>query len=75
MGERPECPPNRKDKQGVGVLPNPEEMELSEEKQQIAALTMTLQLVVQCMSDLESRISAIEDKLGIERVEMPEINL
>jgi hypothetical protein len=45
------------------------------EAQRTAAVAMTLQIVVQCMSDLERRISAIEDKVGIERVDMPEVAL
>jgi hypothetical protein len=54
-------------------LPDVNEVPLDSEANVNAAVAMTLQIVVQLMSELEKRICAIEDKVGIERVDMPEV--
>ena len=53
----------------------PEEVPTDTPENRLAAIAMTLQIVVQLMTKLESRICAIEDKVGIERVDMPEVVL
>ena len=56
-------------------LPDVNEVPIDTEENVTAAVAMTLQIVVQLMGALESRICAIEDKVGIERVDMPEVTL
>lgn len=56
-------------------LPDANEVPVDTEENRTAAIAMTLQILVQLMSDLERRICALEDKAGIERVDMPEVSL
>lgn len=56
-------------------LPDPSEVPMDTPEARTAAIAMTLQVVVHICTELEGRISAIEQKLGIERPDMPEVTL